>query len=76
MDSLPPNDPNRNSNNNNNNHSSSSAAAPVGKQVDGEAANDNGRPMDVMGDLRDSPFVAVMFMIGVVTYFLQETCPC
>ena len=79
MDSLPPNDPNRN--NANHNRSSAASAPPAGKQLeegDGAARGGgaNGGPMNVMGDLRDAPAVAVMFMIGVLTYFLQETCTC
>ena len=32
--------------------------------------------MDVMGDLRDSPAVVVMFLIGVASWFLRERCVC
>jgi hypothetical protein len=78
MDSLPPNDPNRN--NANHNRSSAASAPPAGKQLEGDGAarngGANGGPINVMGDLRDAPAVAVMFMIGVLTYFLQETCTC
>ena len=62
MDALPPNDPN----NNNNNQARR-------KDLAGEGG---GAPMDVMGDLRDSPAVVVMFLIGVASWFLRERCVC
>ena len=63
MDALPPNDPN---NNNNNNQARR-------KDLNDEGA---GAPMDVVGDLRDSPAVVVMFLIGVASWFLRERCVC
>jgi len=38
-------------------------------------AND-GEPMDVMGDMRDSPVVVMMFLMGVASWFLRERCMC
>ena len=32
--------------------------------------------MDVMGDMRDSPVVVAMFLVGVVAWFLRERCIC
>jgi hypothetical protein len=91
MDSLPPNDPNRN-NNNNHNHPHGSSSAPNGKEApyDGRrnsnSNNNNGRQrsevngdgvMDLVGgDLRDAPAVVVLFLVGVATWFLRERCIC
>jgi hypothetical protein len=67
IDSLPPNDPSRNGPNNNNNNASR------GKS-DREGSDD--RPMEVFGNLEDSPAVIAMFLIGVATWFLRERCIC
>ena len=65
MDLLPPNDPNQNNNPGGNHHA---------RRKDDAAQAD--APMDVMGDLRDSPVVVVMFLIGVASWLLRERCVC
>lgn len=40
----------------------------------GNAGQEEGAPMDVLGDLSDSPIVVVMFLVGVVTWFLRDKC--
>jgi hypothetical protein len=69
MDPLPPNDPN----NNNNMQGGPPKDAPYdGRPVTrGPQTDANGR-MDMVGDLRDSPVVVAMFLVGVVSWFLRE----
>eukprot|EP00536_Pseudo-nitzschia_multiseries_P001158 jgi/Psemu1/250267/estExt_Genewise1Plus.C_140143 len=78
MDSLPPNDPNRNNENN-------GRQAAKEQPFDGSRRNRNnggnngqqdGQPMDIMGDMSDSPAVVVMFLVGVAAWFLREQCVC
>ena len=71
MESLPPNDPNRNNNNNN---------RQQGKEVpfDGrrqQNTNNNGT-MDFFGNMEDQPIVVLMFFVSVATWFLKERCVC
>jgi hypothetical protein len=74
MDSLPPNDPN----NHNNNQRPPTKEAPFdGRQGSNNGQNQgNGAPMDMLGNLEDSPAVVAMFLIGVATWFLRERCIC
>jgi hypothetical protein len=71
MDSLPPNDPNRNQ---------PGAGNPV-KDVphDGTPRNrrgvNNGQ-VDVIGDLSDGNMVVMMFIVGIASWFLREQCVC
>jgi hypothetical protein len=80
MDSQPPNDPNRGGNNNNNNHNNRQQAAKEvpfdGRQRGGRSAPRDGEPMDVIGDLQESPAVVMMFLIGVASWLLREKCIC
>lgn len=78
MDNLPPNDPNRG-----NDHNGRAAAKE--QPYDGNRRNRNGggnngqedsEPMDIMGDMRDSPVVVAMFLVYVATWFLRERCVC
>lgn len=78
MDNLPPNDPNRG-----NDHNGRQAAKE--QPYDGNRRNRNGggnngqedgEPMGIMGDMRDAPAVAVMFMVYVAAWFLRERCVC
>jgi len=78
MDSLPPNDPNRNNNNN-----SGRQGAAKEQPYDGSRRNsgDNngqqdGQPMDIIGDLNEAPAVVMMFLVGVAAWFLKERCVC
>eukprot|EP00977_Amphora_coffeiformis_P005575 scaffold1171_cov177-Amphora_coffeaeformis.AAC.5 len=76
MESLPPNDPNRNNGNNQNNGNPVGKDAPFdgrGRQRDG--SNNNGT-MDFFGNLEDQPVVVMMFLVGVATWFLRERCIC
>jgi hypothetical protein len=80
MDNLPPNDPNRNNNNN--------LLAAKEQPYDGRRRNQrnrnninggsttDGEPMDIIGNLDDSPAVVVMFLVGVAAWFLRERCVC
>eukprot|EP00339_Tiarina_fusa_P012332 CAMPEP_0117008638 /NCGR_PEP_ID=MMETSP0472-20121206/8078_1 /TAXON_ID=693140 ORGANISM="Tiarina fusus, Strain LIS" /NCGR_SAMPLE_ID=MMETSP0472 /ASSEMBLY_ACC=CAM_ASM_000603 /LENGTH=73 /DNA_ID=CAMNT_0004710727 /DNA_START=99 /DNA_END=320 /DNA_ORIENTATION=+ len=73
MDSQPPNDPN------NNRHTNFSKEVPFdgnGRQNNGRQNNGGNEPMDIMGDMRDSPAVVVMFLVGVASWFLRERCIC
>jgi hypothetical protein len=68
MDPLPPNDPNNNM---------PGAGAPKEAPYDGRPATRGERTdanvrMDMVGDLRDSPVVVAMFLVGVVSWFLRE----
>ena len=74
MDSLPPNDPNRNN--------QPGAAGGHSKDVphDGSPRSRRGvnadGTMDVFGDLNDGGVAVVMFVMGVATWFLRERCVC
>ena len=74
MDSLPPNDPN----NNRNNDRVQQKEIPYDSRSrrNGRNRQSNAEPMDVMGDLRDSPVVMVMFLVGVASWLLRERCTC
>lgn len=67
MESQPPNDPNNNQNNNR-----------PHKEVpfDGRGETERNEPMDIMGDMRDSPAVVIMFLVGVASWLLRERCVC
>ena len=66
MSPLPPNDPTRNSRDDH-----------TAAKNDGRSNNNGGvEPIDMLGDMRDAPAVAIMFMIGIATWFLQERCIC
>ena len=71
MESLPPNDPNRNNSNGN-----------PGKDTpfDGRARERGGRnengTMDFFGNMEDNPAVVAMFLVGVAAWFLRERCLC
>lgn len=72
MDSLPPNDPNRNqpgagSNNKDVPHD--------GSRRNRRGVNSNGE-MEVFGDFEDGGMVVMMFVVGVATWFLRERCIC
>jgi len=76
MDSLPPNDPNRN------NHSGRQGAAKE-QPYDGSSRNNgdnngqqDGQSMDIIGDLNEAPAVVMMFLVGVAAWFLKERCVC
>jgi hypothetical protein len=74
MDPLPPNDPN-------NNMPGAGAGAPKEAPYDGRTAprreqTDANARMDMVGDLRDSPVVVAMFLVGVVSWFLRERGVC
>lgn len=78
MDNLPPNDPNRGNEQN-------GRQAAKEQPFDGNRRNRNGggnngtedgEPMDIMGDMRDSPAVAAMFLVYVAAWFLRERCVC
>jgi hypothetical protein len=73
MDPLPPNDPNNNQGN---------PARVKEVPYDGRRPRRNGtgqadgQPMDIIGDLRESPAVVIMFLMGVASYLLRERCVC
>lgn len=74
MDSLPPNDPNRNDGNNP--RPSAAKEAPYdGRRRQQNGTDENGT-MDVFGNMEDSPIVVMMFLVGVATWFLRERCMC
>lgn len=74
MESLPPNDPNRNNNNNGVNRAKE---APYdgrgGRRRNGADANGT---VDFFGNMEDSPVVVMMFLVGVASWFLRERCVC
>mmetsp|Transcript_32164 Transcript_32164/g.36971 ORF Transcript_32164/g.36971 Transcript_32164/m.36971 type:complete len:81 (-) Transcript_32164:161-403(-) len=75
MESLPPNDPNRN---HNNNGRSQAGGAAKEQPYDGSNRNsgDNNAPMNIIGDLDEAPAVVMMFLVGVAAWFLREQCVC
>jgi hypothetical protein len=87
MDSLPPNDPNNNQNNTPPHNQGHSKEAPYdGRQLSNQrggsqngsqaGGGSNNERMDMVGDLRDSPVVVAMFLVGVVSWFIREHCVC
>jgi len=80
MESLPPNDPNRNNNGNNqNNGNAAGKDTPFdgrGRQRSGSNNNNNNGTMDFFGNMEDQPVVVMMFLVGVATWFLRERCIC
>jgi hypothetical protein len=78
MESQPPNDPNRNGNNNNNqNHQRAKEQPFDGNNRRGSRnRQQDGQPMDIIGDLNESPAVVMMFLVGVAAWFLRERCVC
>jgi hypothetical protein len=71
MDSQPPNDPNRN-----NNGVPQKEVPYDGRSRRNAGQNQGDAPMDIIGDLSDSPAVVIMFLIGVASWFLRERCAC
>lgn len=71
MDPLPPNDPNRN-----NSRAAAKEIPHDGRRGQRNRQTQNGDTMDVVGDLRDSPVVVMMFLVGVASWFLRERCVC
>ena len=74
MDNLPPNDPNRN--NDSNGRQAAKEQPFDGNRRNRNGGGNNGEPMDIMGDMSDSPAVVVMFLVGVAAWFLRERCVC
>eukprot|EP00534_Pseudo-nitzschia_fraudulenta_P003766 CAMPEP_0201135492 /NCGR_PEP_ID=MMETSP0850-20130426/54345_1 /ASSEMBLY_ACC=CAM_ASM_000622 /TAXON_ID=183588 /ORGANISM="Pseudo-nitzschia fraudulenta, Strain WWA7" /LENGTH=74 /DNA_ID=CAMNT_0047406661 /DNA_START=565 /DNA_END=789 /DNA_ORIENTATION=- len=74
MDNLPPNDPNRD--NDNNGRQAAKEQPFDGSRRNRNNAQQDGEPIDIMGDMRDAPAVVVMFLIGVAAWFLKERCIC
>jgi len=70
MDPLPPNDPNRNN--------QPGAARAKEDPHDGRQRQRDGSngEIDMIGDLRDQGFVAVLFLMGVASWLLRERCVC
>lgn len=66
MDSLPPNDPN--------NRPAAKEQPYDGRQPQGIRQRDG--VVDMIGDLRDSPIVVAMFLIGLAEWFLRSRCTC
>lgn len=64
MDSRPPNG-------NQNNHE-----RRKGVPHDGSANNRQADTFDFFGDMRDSPVVVIMFLVGVASWLLRERCIC
>ena len=77
MDSLPPNDPNRNNNNNEDNGSRDAKEQPFdGSRRNNGNGHQDGQPMDILGDMNESPAVVMMFLVGVAAWLLRERCVC
>ena len=80
MDSMPPNDPNRNNGNGNGGRQAAKEQPYDGSRRNrnggGNNGQEDGQPMDIMGDMSDSPAVVVMFLVGVAAWFLRERCVC
>ena len=73
MDSGPPQDPNDRRNDVNDH------ARRKEQPYDGRNRRNGGRdgqPMDVVGDLSESPVVVMMFLIGMASWLLRERCVC
>lgn len=76
MESQPPNDPNRNNGNNNHNQHRAKEQPFDGSRRGGPNRQQGGQPMDIIGDLNESPAVVMMFLMGVAAWFLRERCVC
>ncbi len=89
MDSLPPNDPNRFGGSRGSEGAAPAKEQPFdgrshrrdsrGRRGGGGSGSDQGRdgqPMDAMGDLRDTPVIVAMFLLGVATWVMRERCVC
>ena len=82
MDSLPPNDNNNNNNNNNNGRRlkeqpwDGRSAGRGGSTAGAGGSTQDGQPMDIMGNMNDSPAAVVMFLVGVAAWLLRERCVC
>jgi hypothetical protein len=77
MDSLPPNDPN--SNGNGGNRSPAGKEAPYDGRTNGGRGRDGrpgNQPMDVLGNMQDSPAVVAMFLFGLIHWLMRERCVC
>ena len=73
MESQPPNDPN----NNRNNQAARNKELPYdGTPRRNQRQRQGDEPMDIMGDLRESPAVVVMMLVGIASWFLRERCVC
>lgn len=73
MDSLPPNDPNRG----NNNDGRRAKEQPWdGRAGSADRQGQDGQPMDILGNMNDSPAAVVMFLVGVAAWLLRERCVC
>ena len=74
MESQPPNDPN---NNRNNNHQMRNKEMPYdGRSGRNQRQRQGDEVMDVMGDMRDSPAVVIMMLVGIASWLLRERCVC
>jgi hypothetical protein len=71
LDSLPPNDPNRNGGN-----GRDSRYQPTKEDSSQAGGERNSAPIEVFGNMEDSPMVVLMFLVGVATWFLRERCIC
>jgi len=76
MDSLPPNDPNRNNNNDGNERQNAKEQPFDGRRRGHGSGQQDGQPMDIMGDMNEAPAVVMMFLVGVAAWFLRERCVC
>lgn len=80
MDSLPPNDPNRSGGGGNNR----AQQPPAGKEAPFDGRNGRrqrdranpGEPMDVLGNMQDSPAVVAIFLFGLLHWIMRERCIC
>lgn len=79
MTVLPPNDPRRNNGGDNNGNDPVRAKeAPFDgrRRVRERGSAEEPGTMDVVGDLRDSPAVVALFLIGMAGWLLRERCSC
>jgi hypothetical protein len=76
MTTLPPNDPNNNDNPGEATNTRMNAkVAPYDGRRSQRSRDVNGQDhMDMIGDMRDSPIVVAMFLVGVVSWFFRERC--
>lgn len=75
MDSLPPNDPNRNNQPGANNSNNKDVPHDGSRRNNRRGVNARGE-MEVFGDMSDGNAVVMMFVIGVASWFLRELCIC
>ena len=68
MDSQPPNG--------NQNNPERNPERRKDTPYDGSANNRQADTVDVFGDMRDSPAVVIMFLVGVASWLLRERCVC